>query len=269
MNQRPIGVFDSGFGGLTAVRRLRRLMPSEDIIYFGDAARVPYGNRSRDTIMKYARQDMAFLRSFDPKAVLIACGTVSSNCLEPLQAENDIPIVGVVEPTVAAALRATRSGRVGLVATRASVASGAYERAFHRLAPQAELHSRACPLFVPLVEEGRCRPGDPVIETVAEEYLSPLKALGVDTLVLGCTHYPLLTGVIGGVMGEDVALIDAGAESAGAVQALLARAGQLADRAAGQARYYTSDRPENFARLAPLFLGENVGNVEQIDITRY
>ena len=143
------------------------------------------------------------------------------------------------------------------------------ERAFHRLAPQAELHSRACPLFVPLVEEGRCRPGDPVIETVAEEYLSPLKALGVDTLVLGCTHYPLLTGVIGGVMGEDVALIDAGAESAGAVQALLARAGQLADRAAGQARYYTSDRPENFARLAPLFLGENVGNVEQIDITRY
>ena len=132
MNQRPIGVFDSGFGGLTAVRRLRRLMPSEDIIYFGDAARVPYGNRSRDTIMKYARQDMAFLRSFDPKAVLIACGTVSSNCLEQLQAENDIPIVGVVEPTVAAALRATRSGRVGLVATRASVASGAYERAFHR-----------------------------------------------------------------------------------------------------------------------------------------
>ena len=269
MNQRPIGVFDSGFGGLTAVRRLRRLMPSEHIIYFGDAARVPYGNRSRDTIMKYARQDMAFLRSFDPKAVLIACGTVSSNCLEQLQAENGIPIVGVVEPTVAAALRATRSGRVGLVATRASVASGAYERAFHQLDSQAELHSRACPLFVPLVEEGRCRPGDPVIETVAEEYLAPLKELGVDTLVLGCTHYPLLTGVIGGVMGEDVVLIDAGAESAEAVQNLLAQSGQLADRAAGQARYYTSDRPENFARLAPLFLGEDVGNVEQIDIARY
>lgn len=269
MNQRPIGVFDSGFGGLTAVRRLRRLMPSEHIIYFGDAARVPYGNRSRDTIMKYARQDMAFLRSFDPKAVLIACGTVSSNCLEQLRAENDIPIVGVVEPTVAAALASTRSGRVGLVATRASVASGAYERAFRRLAARGELYSRACPLFVPLVEEGRCRPGDMVIETVAREYLTPLKELGVDTLVLGCTHYPLLTDVIGGVMGADVALIDAGAESAGAIQALLARSDQLAEPSEGGASYYTSDRPENFARLAPLFLGEDVGSVEQIDITRY
>lgn len=269
MNQRPIGVFDSGFGGLTAVRQLRRLMPSEHIIYFGDAARVPYGNRSRETIMKYARQDMRFLRSFDPKAVLIACGTVSSNCLEQLQAENDIPIIGVVDPTVSAAAQATRNGRVGMVATRASVASGAFGRSFRRAAPQVELFSQACPLFVPLVEEGRCHPGDPVIETVAREYLAPLQKLDIDTLVLGCTHYPLLTGVIGQVMGQGVTLIDAGAESARATQELLDQLHQLADRNRGEARYYTSDRPENFARLAPLFLGEDVGHVEQIDITRY
>ena len=175
MNQRPIGVFDSGLGGLTAVRQLRRLMPSENIIYFGDTARVPYGNRSRETLLQYARQDMRFLRTFDLKAVVIACGTVSTNCLEVLQAESDMPVIGVVEPAVERAAALTRSKRIGLVATRASVTSGAYERAFHRSDPALEIHALACPLFVPLVEEGRCRPGDVVIETVAEEYLAPLR----------------------------------------------------------------------------------------------
>ena len=175
MNERPIGVFDSGFGGLTAVRRLRDLMPSENIIYFGDTSRVPYGNRSRDTILKYARQDTRFLRSFDLKAIVIACGTVSSNCLPQLQAENDIPIIGVVEPAVRRAAALTRNKRVGVAATRATVASGAFQRALAALNGDVTVFSHPCPLFVPLVEEGRCRPEDPVIRLVAEEYLLPLR----------------------------------------------------------------------------------------------
>ncbi len=270
MNQRPIGVFDSGLGGLTAVRQLRRLMPSENIIYFGDTARVPYGNRGRETLLKYARQDLAFLRSFDLKAVVVACGTVSSNCLEELQAESDIPIIGVVEPAVQQAAALSQARRVGLVATRASVDSGAYERAFRQLDPALSVCSLACPLFVPLVEEGRCRPGDTVIETVAEEYLSPLRERGIDTLVLGCTHYPLLADVIGNTMGPGVALVDAGAESARACRDLLTRCDALANRPEGAASYYTSDRAGNFQRLAALFLGgDDAGQVQQIDITGY
>lgn len=270
MNQQSIGVFDSGLGGLTAVRQLRRIMPSENIIYFGDTSRVPYGNRSRETILKYARQDMRFLRSFDLKAVVIACGTVSSNCLETLQAENNIPVIGVVAPAVQRATSLTKNGRVGLVATRASVRSGAYERMFHAMAPNAQLFSKACPLFVPLVEEGRCRPGDAVIEQVAEEYLAELKEKDIDTLVLGCTHYPLLADVIGQVMGPEVALVDVGAESARAARTLLTEQLALAERREGTASFYTSDRVEDFERLASLFLQEDITNqAQQIDISRY
>ena len=270
MNQNPIGVFDSGLGGLTAARQLRRLMPSENIIYFGDTARVPYGNRSRETLLQYARQDMRFLSRFDLKAVVIACGTVSTNCLEELRRESAAPVVGVVEPAVKRAAELTRSGRVGLVATRASVSSGAYERAFREANPELEVHALACPLFVPLVEEGRCRPGDVVIETIAREYLTPLKEAGIDTLVLGCTHYPLLEEVIGGVMGPETALVDVGAEAARACRTLLAERGALAKDREGAARYYTSDRAADFQRLSALFLGENAARqVEHIDISQY
>ena len=270
MDQRPIGVFDSGLGGLTAARQLRRILPSENIIYFGDTARVPYGNRGRETLLKYARQDMRFLRSFDLKAVVIACGTISTNCLEALQSENDIPIVGVVAPAVRRAAGISRRRRVGLVATRASVNSGAYERAFRRLDPELSVHSLACPLFVPLVEEGRCQPGDIVVETVAREYLAPLLAEGIDTLVLGCTHYPLLAEVIGEIAGEDVALVDVGAEAAGACRDLLAAGDALTDRKEGSITFCTSDRAVDFQRLASLFLGEDAaGPVQQIDITGY
>jgi glutamate racemase len=270
LDGRAIGVFDSGLGGLTAVRQLRRIMPGENIIYFGDTARVPYGNRGRDTLLKYARQDMRFLRGFDLKAVVVACGTVSTNCLGELRAENDIPIIGVVEPAVQRAAQLTRNGQVGLVATRASVGSGAYERSFAAAAPSVTVHSHACPLFVPLVEEGRCRPGDQVIELVAEEYLAPLRELGVDTLVLGCTHYPLLTDIIGKVMGPEVALVDVGAQAAHACKDLLTQAGRLREDGAGAARYYTSDRVADFRRLASLFLGEDVTEqAQQVDIARY
>lgn len=270
MGERAIGVFDSGLGGLTAVRQLRRMMPSENIIYFGDTARVPYGNRSRETLLKYARQDIAFLRSFDLKAVVIACGTISTNCLQALQRDNDIPVVGVVEPAVERAVAATRNRRVGMVATRASVSSGAYERMFREKDPSVQVFSRACPLFVPLVEEGRFRSGDVVIETVVREYLAPLKEQRVDTLVLGCTHYPLLAGVVGAYMGPEVTLVDSGAEAARAVKELLEQRGLCAAQRRGTASFYTSDRAVDFQRLASLFLGEELDyQVQQIDISRY
>ena len=270
MNQKPIGIFDSGLGGLTAARQFRRLMPSENIIYFGDTARVPYGNRSRETLLRYARQDMRFLSQFDLKAVVIACGTISTNCLEELRRESGLPIIGVVEPAVRRAAELTRSKKIGMVATRASVGSGAYERAFHEADPDLEVHALACPLFVPLVEEGRCRPGDVVIETIAREYLTPLKETGIDTLVLGCTHYPLLAEVLGGVMGPDVALVDVGAEAARACRDLLTQQDARAGDREGAARYYTSDQAADIQRLSSLFLGEDAaGLVEHIDISKY
>ena len=172
MDMRPIGVFDSGLGGLTAVRSLRQILPEEDLIYFGDTARVPYGGRARETILKYARQDVRFLRSFDLKAIIIACGTVSTTSLDTLQKENDLPIVGVVEPTCRRALAVTKNKKIGMIATRASVRSGAYEETLLRLDPKVEMISRPCPLFVPLVENGRIHRGDVVIETVQESICS-------------------------------------------------------------------------------------------------
>ncbi|WP_297212490.1 glutamate racemase [uncultured Flavonifractor sp.] len=271
MDERPIGVFDSGLGGLTAVRELRRLLPGEDIVYFGDTGRVPYGGRSADTIVKYARQDVAFLRTFDLKAIVIACGTVSTTALDVLTAENPIPVLGVVAPAARAAARATRNGRIGLIGTQASIRSGAYERLIHRENPGAQVLARACPLFVPLVENGRFRRGDVVIETVAAEYLAPLREAGVDTLVLGCTHYPLLEGVISACMGPEVTLINAGAEGARAVAGMLEQSDALSPSAGpGRYRYFVSDRQEDFSHLASIFLGWDVTeSVGQVDISQY
>ena len=269
LDQKPIGVFDSGLGGLTAVRELKRLLPEEDIVYFGDTGRVPYGSRSKDTIIKYARQDVAFLRTFDLKAIVIACGTVSTTALDLLSEENPIPILGVVEPAAVAAAQATRSGAIGLIGTQASIRSGAYERCIARENPAARVVAKACPLFVPLVENGRVHRGDVVIETVVAEYLTPLKEAGVDTLVLGCTHYPLLEEVIGAFMGPEVRLINAGAEGAREVARRLTGADALASRARGTARYFVSDTVDDFARLATIFLREDVvGQVQQVDLEK-
>lgn len=268
MDNRPIGVFDSGMGGLTAVRELAALLPHEQLIYFGDTGRVPYGGRSRNTIIRYAQQDVAFLRSFDLKAIVVACGTVSTTALPILQQEQDLPIFGVVEPTARQAAEATRNGKIGLIATRASIRTGAYQAAITRLRPEAQVFALACPLFVPLVENGRTQPGDVVIETVAAEYLAPLKAEGVDTLVLGCTHYPLLKEVIRNFMGADVTLVDSGAAVAQQLceylqeHALAAEQGQT-----GTCRWYVSDSTENFGVLASRFLGRPVTEpVEQVSL---
>ncbi|QNL44829.1 glutamate racemase [Oscillibacter hominis] len=270
MDNRPIGVFDSGLGGLSAVRSLRRILPGEQLIYFGDTSRVPYGGRSRETILKYARQDVRFLRSFDLKAILIACGTVSTTSLEMLREENDLPMVGVVEPTCRRAVEVTRRGRVGLIATHASVRSGVYETTIGALDKKVEVVARACPLFVPLVENGRFRPGDVVIDTVAREYLEPMRESGIDTLILGCTHYPLLSDVIRGVMGDGVELISAGEESAFELKRTLKARGLLRDCQQGEATYYVSDRVDDFEQIASWFLQEDLHHeANRIDIDRY
>ncbi len=271
MDKRAIGVFDSGLGGLTTVRELHQLLPGEEIVYFGDTGRVPYGSRSAETIVKYARQDVAFLRTFDLKAIVIACGTVSTTALEVLAAENPMPVLGVVAPAAQAAARATRNGTIGLIGTQASIRSGAYERLIRQENPGARVLAQPCPLFVPLVENGRFRRGDIVIETMVAEYLAPLKEAGVDTLVLGCTHYPLLEEVIAAYMGPQVRLINAGAEGARAVAEALSRGDALSPAAEGRYRYFVSDRQADFSHLASIFLGWEVAEsaVGQVDISRY
>mgnify|MGYP005761748797 CR=1 FL=1 len=270
MDQRPVGVFDSGVGGLSAVRELRKLLPSENIIYFGDTSRVPYGGRSPEILLKYARQDVHFLRSFDIKAILVACGTVSTTCLPILRRENDLPILGVVEPACRRAVQVTKTRRVGLIATAASVRSGAYEKCIGGLDPAVEVIAKACPLFVPLVENGRYRPGDTVIETVAREYLEPLRQTGIDTLILGCTHYPLLMDVIGSVMGPAVTLINASEEAAWDLKRALQDAGLLSPGPGGEATLYASDQPSDFRTVAQQFLREELQKpVLSVDIDRY
>ena len=271
MDMRPIGVFDSGLGGLTAVHSLWKILPEENLIYFGDTARVPYGGRSKETILKYARQDVRFLRSFDLKAILIACGTVTTTSLDTLQTENDLPIVGVVEPTCRRALLVTKTKKVGMIATLASVRSGAYEATLRRLDPTVEVICKPCPLFVPLVENGRFRRGDIVIETVAREYREPLKETGIDTLILGCTHYPLLTEIIGDIMGPGVTLVSAGEESAFELKRMLKARNLRADEdRQGESEFYVSDRAEDFENIASVFLQENLRHTaRRIDIDNY
>lgn len=271
LDNRPIGVFDSGMGGLTTVREMAKQLPNESVVYFGDTGRVPYGGRSRDTILRYARQDVAFLRTFDLKAIVIACGTVSSTALAELSAEQEIPVFGVVGPTALRAAQVTRNNKIGLIATKATVRTGAYERVMRHANPMAETFSLACPLFVPLVENGRTQPGDVVIETVVRDYLSPIRDAGVDTLVLGCTHYPLLTEVIQNFMGPEVTLLDSGAEVVRQVRERLHASGhQAAENRRGTYRWFVSDTTESFTELASRFLGRPVTEpVGQVAIERY
>lgn len=267
MDNRPIGVFDSGLGGLTAVKELMEVLPGEDIIYFGDTGRVPYGGRSRETIIKYARQDIAFLRRFDIKAVVAACGTVSTNGLEDFAGDYDMPVWGVVDSAARAAVRATKSGKIGIIGTNASVRSGSYVRKISALMPSAEITQKACPLFVALVEAGKTEKNNAVLRLVAEEYLEPIISAGVDTLILGCTHYPLIADTIADIMGEGVALIDTGAECARDIAAFLGENDMLSDRAEGRYRYFVSDSAEDFKKTAAAFLRRSIeDSAEQISV---
>ena len=258
MDNRPIGVFDSGLGGLTAVKELEEVLPGESIVYFGDTGRVPYGTRSRDTVRTYARQDMGFLLSRGVKAVLTACGTVSSTSAD-IGAGLPVPYFDVILPTARAARAATRTGRIGVIATSATIHSGAYSRALAGLDPSLEVFPQACPLFVPLVENGFIDPEEEITRLVAERYLAPLQAAGIDTLILGCTHYPLLAPILRKVLGEGVTLIDSGREAALALADSLRERDLLA--APGTPRtacYFVTDTPESFVTVARLFLGHPV-----------
>lgn len=274
MDNRPIGVFDSGLGGLTAFKALSTLLPHEDIVYFGDTGRVPYGTRSRETIVKYARQDMAFLQSKDVKMILAACGTVSSVAGakgELLSDTLSVPFVGVLRPTAREAATATRNGKIGVLGTTATIHSGSYQKELAAIDPGLQVFGQDCPLFVPLVENGFVQPGDPITRLTVERYLAPMKEAGVDTLILGCTHYPIIAPVIAEVMGEGVTLINSGREAARFCVALLAEKNLLADRTEqGQHHFYVSDRTEGFSGVAGIFLGQDVqGEVSHIDIDKY
>ncbi|MBE6657979.1 MAG: glutamate racemase [Ruminococcaceae bacterium] len=270
----PIGVFDSGLGGLSAVREIRALLPHESLVYFGDTGRVPYGTRSRETIRHYASQDIRFLLSHaDCKAVVVACGTVSANALDDLRAAGTVPIIGVIDPAAEAAVRATQNGRIGVIATPSTIASGAYERALLAAKPDLHVTSQACALFVPLVENGFVDPNDPIPYLTAERYLAPILESGADTLILGCTHYPLLAPVISRVL-PGVTLIDTGREAAHSLSALLTEYGLHTDSdTTGSADFYVSDEPQDFARAASRFLGldadEGVPIVRRVNIEAY
>ena len=271
MDKRPIGVFDSGLGGLTAVRELRRILPGEDIIYFGDTGRIPYGTRSRETILRYARQDIAFLLSKGVKYLMAACGTVSSTYPAEEAAALPVPYTGVVSAAVEGAVQATRTGKVGVIGTSATIRSGSYVCLLEEKLPDAQITALACPLFVPLVENGFADDHGGVAGIVARQYLEPILQADVDTLILGCTHYPLLAPVIRKITGPDVTLIDPGAQAARAARkALLALGLDSGRETGGSARYYVSDDPEGFSDSAAFFLGDYAGGpVEQIRIETY
>lgn len=271
MDTRPIAVFDSGMGGLTAMRQLIKIMPEEDIVYFGDTGRVPYGGRSAETIIQYARQDVAFLKTFHPKAILIACGTVSTTAMDTLKAENDLPIFGVVEPAVHTAVQKSREKRIGIIGTMATIRSGAYTQKVKSLCPEATVVSKACPLFVPLVENGRVGRNDIATREIVKDYLCELKDAKVDTLILGCTHYPFLMEVISDYMGDDVLLIDTGRECSLALkEELLKNNLQNAEGHTANRVYYASDSAEDFSNLASMFLEEEVGDsVRHVEISQY
>ncbi|QXE89748.1 glutamate racemase [Geomonas subterranea] len=265
MAWKAIGIFDSGVGGLTVLKEVVQTLPQEDTIYLGDTARVPYGTKSPETVIRYSRQIARYLLNRDIKLLVVACNTASAVALAALQQEFDIPIVGVIEPGARAAAAATRTGKVGVIGTAATVASSAYTKAIKRINPDIEVVNRACPLFVPLAEEGWV--DNEVTRMTARIYLEDLKAQGVDTLVLGCTHYPILKEVIAQVMGPEVTLVDSAAETARTVARILTTEGLLRPaNERGNHHYYVTDIPAGFIRVGNRFLGGELGDVYQVSL---
>ncbi len=262
-----IGVFDSGLGGLTAIRTLRAILPDEKIVYFGDTGRVPYGTRTKDTVIKYAMQDMRFLMTHNVDAVLVACGTVSSSALNAIHEGFDIPVFGVVEPSAKRALKLTKNKVIAAIGTGVTIAQGAYERAVHAIDPTVRVVSTACPLFVPLVENGFIERDNEITRLVAEKYLAGIKESGADTLILGCTHFPIIADIISDVL-PGVTLVNSGEAAAYALKEELSRRGLLKNE--GGCDFYVSEASGNFEHLAGMFLGESVcGSVTPIDIEKY
>ncbi len=266
-----IGVFDSGLGGLTALKALAKRLPNEDLVYFGDTGRVPYGTRSPETIKKYSLEDLRFLSSFGVDAVLIACGTVSSTALDTLRSASDIEIYGVIAPAIDAAVKATKNGKIGVIGTSATIKSDAFGRGIREASPSLSVTSIACPLFVPLVENGFASPGDEVTLAAVRRYLSPLRETGIDTLILGCTHYPIIDWAIAEVL-PGVNLISSGEAAANALADDI-ESGHIktsGGKASGTIRCYCSDKPSDFEATAAIFMGDvSIGKAEKINIEDY
>jgi glutamate racemase len=263
--QKPIGVFDSGIGGLTVVKRLASTLPNESIIYFGDTARVPYGSKSNSTVIEYSIQNTKFLLQKNIKALVVACNTASSIAIPDLKKMFDIPIIGMIEPGSSMALKKSKSNKIGVIGTRATIGNLAYSKEIKRLNHSAHVVEKPCPLFVPLAEEGWIK--HQATYEIAEEYLKELREAGIDTLVLGCTHYPILSEVIQEVIGGNVTLIDSGVASSEVIKSDLEKLDLLSDsNKPGVQEYYVSDIPAKFKEVAELFLGREIDHVHKVDL---
>lgn len=267
----PIGVFDSGVGGLTVAREIMRQMPNEKIIYFGDTARVPYGSKSKETVTRFSKQIVRFLRTFDVKTIVVACNTASAYALEELEAETDIPIIGVVKPGAKAACEVTRNGKIGVIATEATISSRIYNQYIIELNKDVTIYGKACPLFVPLIEEGLWV--DPVTDEIAKRYLAELIDLDIDTLILGCTHYPLIRSTLGRIIGKDVTLVNPAYETAVELKALLQEKGLLNEKhpALGENQYqfYVSDTADKFKVFANSIIKYGILSAKTVNIEQY
>lgn len=260
MDNRPIGVFDSGLGGLSAVKAMLRYLPEEDIVYFGDTGRVPYGSRSAETIERYAAEDIAFLEKFNCKLIVAACGTVSSVAKNALSAAKE-PLVEVVTPACAAAVKATANKRVGVMGTTATINSGAYARTIKQMDPEAEITAVACPILVSLVENDWIDSDDKIAFEIVSRYIQPLKENGVDTIILGCTHFPHLAPVISKAAGSSVTLVDTGYEAVMRVSEILSQ-NDMAHQPghSGKSVYYITDKTQNFSDIAETLLGTDISD---------
>jgi glutamate racemase len=265
MVERPVGVFDSGVGGLTVVSQLFRILPQEDIIYFGDTAHLPYGSKSKQAVTRYSLDIANFLKAQKVKIIVVACNTASSFALSSLREEIELPVIGVIEPGAQAAIDTTRNFKIGIIGTEGTINSRAFEEALKKIDRNVKVFSQACPLFVPLVEEGWL--DKPETSQIAEKYLSPLKDKGIDTLILGCTHYPLLKELLWRIMGQEISLIDTAEATAKAVERRLGEKNLLRKGSRKAVyKFFVSDDPEKFLQLGRRFLGKSMDKAERVNL---
>ncbi len=269
--EAPIGVFDSGVGGLTVVREIMRNLPNEEIVYFGDTARVPYGSKSKETVTRYSRQIVRFLETFQVKTIVVACNTASAYALDELEKEIDVPIIGVIKPGARTAAEVTRNGRIGVIATEATIGSQMYNKYIQELNKDVTIYGKACPLFVPLVEEGLWE--DPVTDEIAKRYLSELIDIDIDTLILGCTHYPLIRSTVAKVMGDHVTLVNPAYETARELKELLMEKGLFnpvpPQLGTNKYEFFVSDGAEKFVHFANSIIKYGILGAKVIQIEDY
>lgn len=269
--EAPIGVFDSGVGGLTVAREIMRQIPNEKIIYFGDTARVPYGSKSRETVTRFSKQIVRFLKTFGVKTIVVACNTASAYALDELEKEIDIPVMGVLKPGAKTAAEVTKNGRIGVIATDATIGSQMYTKYIQNLSKDATIYGKACPLFVPLVEEGLWE--DPVTDEIAKRYLTELIDIDIDTLILGCTHYPLIRSTLARIMGDGVTLVNPAFETAKELKEMLEEKGLINQEAPklgeNQYQFFVSDGADKFKRFANSIIKYGILSAKTINIEEY